>query len=73
MAVLAAWWGICSASAVNDARDYAVLLSAETQTSPAQITLDWPQDTFVVPASYQVSRKAPAATNWTLWPRCPER
>jgi len=66
VAAFAVLCGICGAGAVTDARDYAVLLSAETQTSPAQITLTWPQDTFAVPASYKVSRKEPATTIWTL-------
>ncbi len=59
-------WGTWSALAVSDARDYAVLVSARGQTQPAQIILSWPQDTFAEPTSYQVSRKAPADTNWTL-------
>lgn len=51
--------------AVTDARDYAVLVSATVQSSPAQIRLTWPQDTFAIPASYVISRKSPTATVWT--------
>src|SRR5205085_2382293 len=32
--------------------------------APAQITLDWPQDTCAPPHHYTVFRKAPAATSW---------
>lgn len=56
---------MATAHAVTDARDYAVLLSADVQAAPAQIQLLWAQDTFTNPTSYIVSRKAPTATAWT--------
>lgn len=57
---------IASAHAIPaDSRDYAVLVSATAQVAPAQITLEWPQDTYAVPTSYTVSRKPPEAAAWT--------
>ncbi len=53
-----------AARAVDDTWDYSVQLSATVQTSPATITLTWPQDTNGTPASYVVSRKAPGASAW---------
>ncbi len=50
--------------AVENIWDYSVQLSAVAQTSPASITLQWPQDTNGVPQSYTIYRKAPAATDW---------
>lgn len=52
--------------AVSEARDYAVLVSATAQTSPPQITVNWAQDTFAVPTSYEVSRKLATERAWTL-------
>src|SRR6185436_12064130 len=44
--------------------EYAVQVSASAQSSPAQITLSWPQDTQTTPSSYVVYRKSPNATSW---------
>jgi hypothetical protein len=44
--------------------ELSVQVSATVQTSPAQITLSWPQDTTTTPGSYVVSRKAVSATSW---------
>src|SRR6266480_6101826 len=52
------------ARAVEPTWNYAVQVSASVQTSPAQITLSWPQDTSGTPNSYTVYRKAPGATSW---------
>src|SRR5213593_3394688 len=43
---------------------YAVEVSAAVQTSPPQIILSWPQDTYTTPTSYTVYRKAPSASSW---------
>ncbi|MBU6400542.1 MAG: fibronectin type III domain-containing protein, partial [Verrucomicrobia bacterium] len=48
----------------DDTWDYAVQVSAQVQTSPPQIALSWPQDTYAVPNSYTVYRKAPNDTSW---------
>src|SRR5690349_19518433 len=45
-------------------KDFSVQVSATIQESPAQITLNWPQDSSVRPDSYMVYRKAPGATSW---------
>src|SRR6185295_14037960 len=50
--------------AVDAVWEYSVQVSASIQASPPQITLSWPQDTYGVPASYTVYRKAPGATSW---------
>lgn len=47
------------ASAVVQGGKSSVLLG-----SSAQITLNWPQDTFAIPKSYTISRKSPGATSW---------
>ncbi|HEY1106985.1 MAG TPA: C25 family cysteine peptidase, partial [Opitutaceae bacterium] len=39
-------------------------MSSSLQSSPAQITLSWPQDTNGVPSSYTVYRRAPGSTDW---------
>jgi len=44
--------------------EFSVQASASVQTNPAQITLSWPQDTYVQPRSYQVFRKSPGSTSW---------
>jgi len=49
---------------IDSTWNYAVQINATTQVSPAQITLNWTQDTNGAPASYTVYRKAPAATDW---------
>src|SRR4051812_43415113 len=50
--------------AVEGTWEYAVQVSAMAQSSPAQITLSWPQDTQTTPSSYVVYRKSPGATSW---------
>ena len=44
-------------------RQYAVELTAATQTAPPQVRLAWPLDANAT--SYSVSRKLPSATSWT--------
>src|SRR5215470_10966927 len=44
--------------------EFSVQASATTQTNPAQITLSWPQDTYLQPKSYQVYRKSPGSSSW---------
>jgi hypothetical protein len=41
---------------------YSVLASVQTQTSPTQITLNWPLDPDA--GTYSISRKAPEEANW---------
>jgi hypothetical protein len=53
-----------TAHAVEDTWDYSVQVSSAVQSSPARITLSWPQDTNGTPASYTVYRKAPADSSW---------
>src|ERR1041384_3685240 len=53
-----------TAHAVEDVWDYSVQVSSAVQTSPAKITLSWPQDTIAAPSSYTVYRKAPSDTSW---------
>src|SRR5438552_6534274 len=50
--------------AIESTWEYSVQASATVQASPAQITLVWPQDTYMLPNSYTVYRKAPTATSW---------
>ena len=56
--------GELSSRAVDSTWNYAVEIIAAVQTSPAQITLNWPQDTNGTPASYTVFRKAPTGSSW---------
>ena len=44
--------------------EFSVQVSASVQTSPARITLSWPQDQYMLPNSYTVYRKAPDDTSW---------
>src|SRR5688500_10478478 len=55
---------LTAARAVENTWDYSVQVSSSVQTSPAKVTLSWPQDTMGVPSSYTVYRKAPGATSW---------
>ncbi len=48
----------------QSSQDYAVQVSALAQTSPSQLTLSWPQDSFLVPKAYTIFRKSPGATWW---------
>src|SRR3954471_16268164 len=50
--------------AVEPTWEYSVQVSANVQTSPAQITLSWPQDTTTTPNSYTVYRKSVDGTSW---------
>src|SRR5580704_14577267 len=50
--------------AVEGTWEYAVQVSATVQTSPAQITLTWPQDVENPVTSYTVYRKTLEATSW---------
>src|SRR4051812_42946634 len=45
--------------------EYAVQVSANVQSSPAQISLSWPQDTTTTPNSYTVYRKTLEASSWS--------
>ena len=53
--------------------EFSVQVSATVQASPPQITLSWPQDSYILPNSYTVYRKAPSATSWGSGPLCPAR
>src|SRR3954451_6874498 len=44
--------------------EYSVQVSATVQTSPATITLSWPQDQYLVPNTYTVYRKSLTDTAW---------
>ncbi len=52
------------ARAVENTWDYSVQVSSSVQSSPAKITLTWPQDTNGTPSSYTISRKSPRDTSW---------
>src|SRR4051812_42796945 len=52
------------ARAVDNTWDYSVQVSATVQTTPAKITLRWPQDSNVIPASYTVYRRNPGSATW---------
>lgn len=49
---------------IDSTWNYAVEISTVGQASPAQITLDWKQDTTGTPTSYAVYRKLPTAISW---------
>ena len=51
-----------SSRAVDAVWNYAVEASATVQSSPAQITLTWPQDSNGTRNAYTVYRKAPGAS-----------
>ncbi len=53
-----------AARAVENTWDYSVQVSSSISSSPAAITLSWPQDTNGTPSSYTVYRKAPADQSW---------
>src|SRR5437763_416594 len=50
--------------AVESVWEYSVQVSSTIQTSPAKITLSWPQDTTGTPSSYTVYRKTPGTSSW---------
>src|SRR5258708_3523310 len=64
LAALGAFLPLTAARAVEDTWDYSVQVSSAVQTSPAKITLSWPQDTNGTPSSYTLYRRAPGSTNW---------
>ena len=51
-------------SSVEMTWEFSVQVSARVQASPAQITLTWPQDQYLLPNSYTVYRKEPGASSW---------
>lgn len=53
-----------TARAQDIAWEHAVQLSASVQESPAQITLQWPQDSLLTPTRYMIHRKTRGATAW---------
>ncbi len=55
---------LSTARAVESVWEYSVQVSSSVQTSPAKVTLTWPQDTNGTPSSYTVYRKAPTDTSW---------
>ncbi|MGH7958219.1 MAG: C25 family cysteine peptidase, partial [Opitutaceae bacterium] len=55
---------LTTARAVENTWDYSVQVSSSVQTTPARVTLTWPQDTGGIPASYTVYRKTPGASSW---------
>lgn len=58
-------------SAIDNTWDYSVQADSVVEFSPPKITLNWPQDTHGVPASYTVYRKAPGATSWGAGTKLP--
>src|SRR6267378_1659637 len=56
--------GAFTGRAVEMTWEFSVQVSATVQASPAQITLNWPQDQYMVPNSYTVYRKALADSSW---------
>jgi len=44
--------------------EFAVQVTASVQASPAQISLNWVQDSIGTPSSYTIYRKAPQDTSW---------
>src|SRR3954471_6482090 len=55
---------LTTAHAVENTWDPSVQVSSTVQSSPAKITLSWPQDTNGVPSNYTIYRKAPRDTSW---------
>jgi hypothetical protein len=55
---------IADAFCRDSTREFSVQASAQVQTSPPRIVLNWPQDSVNVPASYTIFRKAPSASAW---------
>src|SRR6267378_3939742 len=56
--------GAFTGRAVEMTWEFSVQVSATVQASPAQITLNWPQDQYMVPNSYTIYRKALADSSW---------
>src|SRR3954471_14093609 len=55
---------LTTAHAVENTWDPSVQVSSTVQSSPAKITLSWPQDTNGVPSSYTIYRRSPGSTDW---------
>jgi hypothetical protein len=55
---------LISVLAQEGTKEYAVQLSADVQSSPAQIILNWPQDTALNPSNYTVYRKLINDASW---------
>ncbi len=64
LVALAATFAPIAAHAVENTWDASVRAHSVVQTSPARITLTWPQDQNGTPSSYTVFRKAPGASSW---------
>jgi hypothetical protein len=64
--VVCLWLVAASGSSprADSTSEFSVQASAAVQASPPQITLNWPQDSFMLPKSYTVFRKAPADSSW---------
>jgi len=60
LSALAVFRGVCA----EPTWDYAVQVSATAETSPARVTLNWPQDSQTSPNNYLISRKAPNGNAW---------
>src|SRR5678815_523718 len=59
-----AWAAMAVSGLADSTWEFRVQVSASVQVTPAQITLNWPQDTYMLPSSYTVFRKAPGASSW---------
>ncbi|MEY4941430.1 MAG: hypothetical protein RIQ93_3165, partial [Verrucomicrobiota bacterium] len=55
---------LVAAKAIENTWNYSVQVSSTVESSPARITLNWPQETDGVPFSYTVYRKAPNDASW---------
>ena len=62
--ILAITSSLTTARAIENTWDPAVQVSAAVQSSPAKITLSWPQDTNGTPSSYTIYRRSPSSTDW---------
>src|SRR5437016_3048928 len=50
--------------AVEMTWEFSVQVSASAQVSAPQMTLNWPQDQYILPNSYTIYRKAPGDSSW---------
>ncbi len=55
---------LTTARAVENTWDPSVQVSATVQSSPARITLSWPQDTNGVPSNYTIYRRSVNSSDW---------
>src|SRR5688572_3198581 len=60
--LIALWFQ--KAQAIEATWEYAVQVSDRVETSPARITLTWPQDSQSPPSAYTIYRKAVDASTW---------